>query len=110
MDVTAENIATDFQVSREDQDAPAAESHRRAAAAVVLASESFVNRNGFTPLGRLIGYGLAGVEPRIMGMRPVPATGVSLRACRSGDWGQPWRFPGAGCTWPRARRGRGRRS
>jgi acetyl-CoA C-acetyltransferase len=141
MGVTAENVAADFHVSREDQDALAAESHRRAAAAtaagyfkeqilpveipgrkgkvtvvdtdehiradvsaedmaklrpafdkegtvtagnasgindaaaaVVLASESFVNSNGFTPLGRLAGYGLAGVEPRIMGMGPVPAT------------------------------------
>jgi acetyl-CoA C-acetyltransferase len=141
MGVTAENVATDFHVSREDQDALAAESHRRAAAAtaagyfkeqilpveipgkkgkitivdtdehiradvsvedmaklrpafakdgtvtagnsaglndaaaaVVLASESFVNSNGFAPLGRLVGYGHAGVEPRIMGMGPVPAT------------------------------------
>jgi acetyl-CoA C-acetyltransferase len=141
MGVTAENVATDYHVSRADQDALAAESHRRAAAAaaagyfkeqilpveipgrkgkvtivdsdehiradvslddmaklrpafakdgtvtagnasgindaaaaVVLASESFLNRNGFTPLGRLVGYGHAGVEPRIMGMGPVPAT------------------------------------
>ena len=141
MGVTAENVATDFHVSREDQDALAAESHRRAAAAtaagyfteqilpieipgkkgavtvvdrdehvrgdvsledmarlrpafakdgtvtagnasgindaaaaVVLASGSFVTSNGFTPLGRLAGYGHAGVEPRIMGMGPVPAT------------------------------------
>jgi acetyl-CoA C-acetyltransferase len=141
MGVTAENVATDFHVSREDQDALATESHRRAAAAtaagyfkeqilpveipgkrgkvtvvdtdehiragvsledmaklrpafskdgtvtagnasgindaaaaVILASESFVNSNGFTPLGRLVGYGLAGVEPRVMGMGPVPAT------------------------------------
>ncbi len=141
MGVTAENVATDFHVSREDQDALAAESHRRAAAAtaagyfkeqilpieipgkkgavtivdrdehiradvsladmaklrpafakdgtvtagnasgindaaaaVVIASESFVNRHGFTPLGRLVGYGHAGVDPRIMGMGPVPAT------------------------------------
>jgi len=141
MGVTADNVATDFHVSRGDQDALAAESHRRAAAAtaagyfkeqilpveipgrkgkvtivdtdehirpdvnledmaklrpafakdgtvtagnasgindaaaaVVLASESFVNSNGFTPLGRLVGYGHAGVEPRIMGMGPVPAT------------------------------------
>jgi len=141
MGVTAENVATDYHVSREDQDALAAESHRRAAAAtaagyfkeqilpveipgrkgkitivdadehiradvslddmaklrpafakdgtvtagnasgindaaaaVVLASESFVNSHGFTPLGRLAGYGHAGVEPRIMGMGPVPAT------------------------------------
>jgi acetyl-CoA C-acetyltransferase len=145
MGVTAENVATDFHVSREDQDALAAESHRRAAAAtaagyfkeqilpveipgrkgkvtvvdtdehiradvslddmaklrpafsrdgtvtagnssgindaaaaVVLASESFVNSSGFAPLGRLVGYGLAGVEPRIMGMGPVPATRTVL--------------------------------
>ena len=141
MGVTAENVATDYHVSRADQDALAAESHRRAAAAtaagyfkeqilpveipgrkgqvtvvdtdehiradvrledmaklrpafskdgtvtagnasglndaaaaVVIASESFVNRHGLTPLGRLVGYGHAGVEPRIMGMGPVPAT------------------------------------
>ena len=141
MRVTAENVAAEFGVSRADQDALAAESHRRAAAAtaagyfkeqilpvvipgkkgkttvvdtdehiradvsledmarlrpafakdgtvtagnasgindaaaaVVLASESFVSSNGFTPLGRLVGYGHAGIEPRIMGMGPVPAT------------------------------------
>jgi acetyl-CoA C-acetyltransferase len=140
MGVTAENVASDYHVSREDQDALAAESHHRAAAAqaagyfkeqilpveisgrkgkttivdtdehvraevslddmaklrpafakdgtvtagnasgindaaaaVVLASESFVNGNGFTPLGKLVGYAHAGVEPRIMGMGPVPA-------------------------------------
>ncbi|MBV9095893.1 MAG: acetyl-CoA C-acyltransferase family protein [Streptosporangiaceae bacterium] len=144
MGVTAENVATDFHVSREDQDALAAESHRRAgaaieagyfkeqilpveipgkkgttvvdtdehvrasvsledmarlrpafakdgtvtagnasgindaAAAVVLASESFVSGNGFTPLGRLVGYSHAGVEPRIMGMGPVPAVRALL--------------------------------
>jgi acetyl-CoA C-acetyltransferase len=141
MGVTAENVADDFHVSRADQDALAAESHRRAAAAtaagyfkeqilpveipgrkgkitivdtdehiradvsledmarlrpaftkdgtvtagnasgindaaaaVVLASESFVNSHGLTPMGRLVGYGHAAVEPRIMGMGPVPAT------------------------------------
>jgi acetyl-CoA C-acetyltransferase len=149
MGVTAENVAADFHVSRADQDALAAESHRRAAAAitagyfkeqilpveipgkkgtttivdtdehvrpevslddmaklrpafakdgtvtagnasgindaaaaVVLASESFVNSNGFSPMARLVGYGLAGVEPRIMGMGPVPATRNAL--ARSG--------------------------
>jgi acetyl-CoA acetyltransferase len=49
-----------------------------AAAAVVLASESFVASGGFAPLGRLAGYGHAGVEPRIMGMGPVPATRKAL--------------------------------
>ena len=140
MGVTAENVAADWGVSRADQDALAAESHRRAAAAiaagyfadqivpvevpgrkgvtvvdtdehvradvtldglarlkpafesegtvtagnasgindaaaaVVLASGSFVSRSGLRPMGRLVGYGHAGVEPRIMGMGPVPAT------------------------------------
>jgi acetyl-CoA C-acetyltransferase len=140
MGVTAENVASDYHVSREDQDALAAESHRRAAAAqaagyfkeqilpveipgkkgkttivdtdehvraevrlddmaklrpafakdgtvtagnasgindaaaaVVLASESFATDNGFTPLGKLVAYAHAGVEPRIMGIGPVPA-------------------------------------
>ncbi len=144
MGVTAENVAAEFQVSREDQDALAAESHRRAAAAiangyfkeqilpveirgkkgavvvdtdeqvrssvnlddmarlrpafakdgtvtagnaagindaaaaVVLASESAVRGDGLTPLGKLIGYAHAGVEPRIMGMGPVPAVRTVL--------------------------------
>jgi acetyl-CoA C-acetyltransferase len=140
MGVTAENVATDYHVSREDQDALAAESHHRAAAAVregrfteqilpieipgkrgkvtvvdsdehvradvsledmaklrpafakdgtvtagnasgindaaaavVIASASFVHSNGYRPIGKLIGYAHAGVEPRIMGMGPVPA-------------------------------------
>jgi len=140
MGVTAENVAADFHVSRADQDALAAESHRRAAAAtaagyfkeqilpveiqgrkgttmveddehvraevssddmaklkpafakdgtvtagnasgindaaaaVVLASGSFVSGSGLVPMARLVGYAHAGVQPRIMGMGPVPAT------------------------------------
>jgi acetyl-CoA C-acetyltransferase len=44
-----------------------------AAAAVVLADREFAERRGHSPLGRLVGYAHAGVEPRIMGMGPVPA-------------------------------------
>jgi acetyl-CoA C-acetyltransferase len=139
MGVTAENVASDYGVSRADQDGLAAESHRRAAAAtdagyfteqitpievkgrkgtmrvdtdehiragvttddlarlrpsfaadgtvtpgnasgindaaaaVVLADAEFAERNGRTPLGRLVAYSHAGVAPRIMGMGPVPA-------------------------------------
>jgi len=139
MGVTAENVAADYHVSRDDQDALAAESHRRAAAAtdagyfagqilpievpgrkgsttfatdeqirpgataadmaklrpafardgtvtagnasgindaaaaVVLASGDFAERRGLAPMGRLVAYSHAGVEPRIMGMGPVPA-------------------------------------
>ena len=32
-----------------------------------------VRRSGLAPMGRLAGYAHAGVEPRIMGMGPVPA-------------------------------------
>jgi len=139
MGVTAENVATEFGISREDQDALAVESHRRAAAAaqagyfaeqitpvqavarkgtvevvadehirpdatadgmarlrpafaddgtvtagnasgvndaaaaVVLASSNYASRHGLAPLGRLVAYSHAGVEPRIMGIGPVPA-------------------------------------
>ncbi len=139
MGVTAENVADDFGVSRADQDALAAQSHRRAAAAaksgyfadqitpvevpskegtvafdrdehvrdgvtaddlarlrpafakdgtvtagnaagindaaaaVVLANEAFAQAHGLSPLGRLVAYSHAGVEPRVMGIGPVPA-------------------------------------
>jgi acetyl-CoA C-acetyltransferase len=44
------------------------------ATAVVLADGAFTERHGISPLGRLVAYSHAGVEPRIMGMGPVPAT------------------------------------
>ena len=44
-----------------------------AAAAVVLADAAFAERHGHAPLGRLVAYSHAGVEPRIMGMGPAPA-------------------------------------
>jgi len=43
------------------------------AAAVVLASETFVTRNNFKPLARILGATSVGVDPRIMGIGPVPA-------------------------------------
>jgi len=44
-----------------------------AAAAVMIASGSYAQSHGLAPLGRLIAYSHAGVEPRIMGIGPVPA-------------------------------------
>ena len=139
MGVTAENVAEDYGISREDQDALAVESHRRAAAAtaahyfdeqitpiqvtvkkktveivtdehfradasleamarlrpaftkegtvtagnasgmndaaaaVVLASSAYADSHGLQPMARLVAYSHAAVEPRIMGMGPVPA-------------------------------------
>ncbi len=149
MGITAENVAKQWNVNREDQDLFAAESHRRAlraidagefkdeitpfdiverrpdlatreiavshrnattdegprrdtspeglarlkpvfaangsvtagnssqmsdgAAAVVLMSETALKRANLTPLGRFIGYAVAGVPPEIMGIGPVKA-------------------------------------
>lgn len=43
------------------------------AAAVVVASESFVKKNNLKPLARITAVTSAGVDPRIMGIGPVPA-------------------------------------
>jgi acetyl-CoA C-acetyltransferase len=43
------------------------------AAAVVLASENFVKGNNLKPLARIVAATSAGVDPKIMGIGPVPA-------------------------------------
>jgi len=139
MGITAENLAEKYNISREDQDAFAVQSHQRAstaiasgyfkaqiapvelkdkrdtvtfdtdetvrtdtsvvklarlrpafkkegsvtagnsanindaAAAVVLMERGFAEDRGLTPLGRLIAYSYAGVDPKYMGIGPVPA-------------------------------------
>ncbi len=139
MGATADNVAADYGISREDQDALAVESHRRAAAAtaahyfdeqitpipvtvkkttvdmvtdehirpdaniegmarlrpafgkegtvtpgnasgmndaaaaVVLTSAAYASSHGLQPMGRLVAYTHAAVEPMIMGIGPVPA-------------------------------------
>jgi acetyl-CoA C-acetyltransferase len=146
MGVTAENVASQFGISRADQDALALESHRRAAfaqdngyfndqivpvviktrkgevefkvdehprrdvtaenlaglravfikengtvtagnasgindgaAAVMLMSADAVKSSGAKPMARLVAYAHAGVDPKIMGIGPVPATQAVLK-------------------------------
>jgi acetyl-CoA C-acetyltransferase len=43
------------------------------AAAVVLASEGFAKKNNLKPLARILAVTSVGVDPRIMGIAPVPA-------------------------------------
>jgi acetyl-CoA C-acetyltransferase len=43
------------------------------AAALMLASEAAVTRHGLTPMARVVAMAAAGVEPRVMGIGPVPA-------------------------------------
>jgi len=146
MGVTAENVATRWNISREDQDALAVESHRRAAhatkegrfksqivpvevkskkgpaafetdehfregvslqdlaklkpvfakdngtvtagnasgindgaAAVVLMERGVAEKRGLKPLAKLLSYGHAGVDPKYMGIGPVPSSKMALQ-------------------------------
>jgi acetyl-CoA C-acetyltransferase len=49
------------------------------AAAVVLATEAVVTSSGLTPLARLVAYAHAAVEPKLMGLGPVPASRLVLK-------------------------------
>jgi len=49
------------------------------AAALVLMSEQRARSLGLSPLARVIATGVAGVDPRIMGIGPVPATQQALK-------------------------------
>ncbi|WP_071674129.1 3-oxoadipyl-CoA thiolase [Nioella nitratireducens] len=44
------------------------------AAAILMASETAATANGLTPMARVVGMSAAGVDPRVMGIGPVPAT------------------------------------
>ena len=48
------------------------------AAALVIASEKFAESRGLKPLGRLVSWGVAGVDPAVMGIGPVPASKIAL--------------------------------
>ena len=44
------------------------------AASMLVASADAVKQHGLTPMARIVGYAQAGVDPKIMGIGPVPAT------------------------------------
>jgi acetyl-CoA acetyltransferase family protein len=48
------------------------------AAALVIAGEEFVKERDLTPMGRIVSWAYAGVEPEIMGIGPVPSTRAAL--------------------------------
>jgi acetyl-CoA acetyltransferase family protein len=49
------------------------------AAAVVLMSLEETRKRNLAPLGRIVSWGIAGVEPKVMGRGPVPATKIALQ-------------------------------
>lgn len=50
-----------------------------AGAAMIVADRAFAEANGIEPLVRLAGHGVAGVEPGLFGLGPVPAIGIALQ-------------------------------
>jgi acetyl-CoA acetyltransferase family protein len=48
-------------------------------AAVVLMSLEDAGKRGIQPMGRIVSWGIAGVDPKIMGSGPVPATKIALQ-------------------------------
>jgi acetyl-CoA acyltransferase len=49
------------------------------AAAMLIASEAGMKANRMMPLARIVSSGVAGVEPRIMGIGPVHASAIALK-------------------------------
>jgi acetyl-CoA acyltransferase len=49
------------------------------AAAILLASEEAIKKYSLTPKARIVSSGVAGVEPRIMGIGPVEASNMALK-------------------------------
>lgn len=49
------------------------------AAAVVMMSLEAVQKRNLKPLGRIVSWGIAGVDPKLMGRGPVPATKLALQ-------------------------------
>jgi 3-oxoadipyl-CoA thiolase len=86
-DTTLEKLASLRPAFRKDGTVTAGNSSgiNDGAAALVIASEAKANELGIEPLGAFVGSAAAGVDPRVMGIGPVPAvrklldrTGVSV--------------------------------
>ncbi|MCG8294801.1 acetyl-CoA C-acyltransferase family protein [Pseudomonas entomophila] len=75
-EVTAEQLAGMKPVFKKDGSVTAgnASSINDGAAGLVLATGDAVRRLGLKPLARLVAYAHAGVEPKLMGLGPIPAT------------------------------------
>ena len=80
-DVSAADLAKLRAVFRKDGTVTAgnASGINDGAAAVVLMDGDTVAKRGVNPLGRLVAYAHAGVDPKVMGIGPVPATRAALK-------------------------------
>ncbi|MGA7160182.1 MAG: thiolase family protein [Bacteroidota bacterium] len=80
-DTSYEKLATLKPAFRKDGTVTAGNSSslNDGAAAILVMSEEKAKSDGKRPLARIVSTGVAGVNPRYMGMGPVPATGIALR-------------------------------
>jgi acetyl-CoA C-acetyltransferase len=85
-DTTLERLAALKPVFREGGTVTAgnASTLNDGAACVVLASEERAAALGREPLARIVAHGVAGVDPAVMGIGPVPAIRAALRAAELG--------------------------
>ncbi|HET9274624.1 MAG TPA: acetyl-CoA C-acetyltransferase [Gemmatimonadales bacterium] len=79
-DTTAEGLARLAPVFRSDGVVTAGNASGicDGAAATVVASGAFAKERKLEPLGRLVSWGVAGVEPEYMGIGPAPAARIAL--------------------------------
>ena len=79
--VSAEDLAKLSAIFKQDGTVTAgnASGVNDGAAAVVLMDGDTVSQRGIKPLGRLVAYAHAGVDPKVMGIGPVPATRAVLK-------------------------------
>src|SRR5207247_5998949 len=75
LDTSAEKLAALKPAFRENGTVTAGNSSgvNDGAAALVIASEEKARALGVEPLGRFVGSAVAGVDPRVMGIGPIPA-------------------------------------
>lgn len=80
-DTTAESLAKLKPAFRKDGSitAGSAPGLNSGAAAMIVAERSWAERNGVQPMGRLVSFGVAGVEPGMFGLGPVPAVRQALQ-------------------------------
>jgi acetyl-CoA C-acetyltransferase len=83
-DASVENLAKLRAVFQKDGTVTAgnASSINDGAAAVVLSERRVAEKKGLKPLARLVAYGHAGVDPKYMGIGPVPAVKKALERAK----------------------------
>lgn len=79
-ETTAETLARLKPAFRPDGTITAGNAPRlnSAGAAMIVADRAFAEAQGIEPMARLAGFGLAGVEPGLFGLGPVPAVRIAL--------------------------------